>query len=123
MKRLANIGRFKERLDKVQSIEEAKGVLSNLVDVVQKEFDHIETNAGSGGGTPGPPGPAGPAGATGSQGEKGDKGDTGDPGPTPEPDTVGQVLYCGDGSTFTVETPLTNEYGWMVNDDGILLVV
>lgn len=36
---------------------------------------------------------------------------------------IGQVLYSVDGVTFTAQMPLTNEYGWMVNGDGILLVV
>lgn len=36
---------------------------------------------------------------------------------------VGQVMYSVDGIVFSVQLPLTNGYGWMVNDDGILLVV
>lgn len=36
---------------------------------------------------------------------------------------IGQVLYSVDGTTFTAELPLTNDNGWMVNDDGLLLVV
>lgn len=39
---------------------------------------------------------------------------------------VGQVLYSTDGSTFTAEQPVTSDessnYGWLVNNDGILLV-
>lgn len=36
---------------------------------------------------------------------------------------VGQVLYSVDGATFTKELPLTNGHGWMVNDEGKLLVI
>jgi hypothetical protein len=36
---------------------------------------------------------------------------------------VGQVLYSVDGSTFTVELPVTSRHGWLVNNDGIHIVV
>lgn len=36
---------------------------------------------------------------------------------------VGQVLFSVDGSTFTVRQPITTEEGWLVNDEGHLLVV
>lgn len=35
----------------------------------------------------------------------------------------GQVLFAADGSSFTVETPLTSSAGWLLNEDGVLLVV
>jgi len=35
----------------------------------------------------------------------------------------GEVLYSDDGLTFTAQLPLTNSWGWMVNDDGQLLIV
>lgn len=41
----------------------------------------------------------------------------------PTPTQVGQVLFSVDGVQFTVEMPLTNDHGWMVNSDGILLVI
>jgi hypothetical protein len=37
--------------------------------------------------------------------------------------SVGQVLYSVDGTTFESKTPLTSRHGWLVNRDGILLVV
>ncbi len=36
---------------------------------------------------------------------------------------VGQVLYSENGYNYETATPLTNDGGWMVNDDGILLIV
>ena len=36
---------------------------------------------------------------------------------------VGSVLYSVDGGAPTMEVPLTGDAGWLVNDDGILLVV
>ncbi len=36
---------------------------------------------------------------------------------------VGQVLYSTDGSSFSVQLPLASCEGWLVNDEGILLVV
>lgn len=39
------------------------------------------------------------------------------------PDQVGQIIYSVDGATFTVEQPLTSDAGWLVNDEGHLLVV
>ncbi len=36
---------------------------------------------------------------------------------------VGQVLYSKDGATFEAVTPLTSSGGWLVNDDGLLLIV
>lgn len=39
------------------------------------------------------------------------------------PTTVGQVLYSKDGTTFEAVTPLTSSGGWLVNDDGLLLIV
>lgn len=36
---------------------------------------------------------------------------------------IGQVPFSLDGITFTAQLPLTNEFGWMVNDDGILIVI
>jgi hypothetical protein len=36
---------------------------------------------------------------------------------------VGQVLSSIDGSTFEVQLPLTSCNGWLLNDDGVLLVV
>jgi hypothetical protein len=41
----------------------------------------------------------------------------------PTPTQVGQVLFCNDGSTFEVALPLTSTDGWLVNDDGTLLIV
>lgn len=35
---------------------------------------------------------------------------------------VGQVLSSCDGLTFAPELPVTNDFGWMVNDEGILIV-
>ena len=41
----------------------------------------------------------------------------------PTPTEIGQVLFSVTPSQFTVELPLTGPYGWLVNSDGILLVV
>jgi len=45
----------------------------------------------------------------------------------PAPTVIGQVLYTLNGTSFTVETPLVADgdggAGWLINDDGILLVV
>lgn len=41
----------------------------------------------------------------------------------PSATQVGEVLYTIDGATFAVQHPLTGLVGWMVNDEGILLVV
>ncbi len=43
-------------------------------------------------------------------------------GNLPTPSAVGQVLFSVDGLAFTVEDPLTSTEGWIVNDDGVLLV-
>jgi hypothetical protein len=39
------------------------------------------------------------------------------------PTEIGQVIYTTDGATWSAELPLTGPYGWLVNDDGILIVV
>jgi len=44
-------------------------------------------------------------------------------GAMPPATEIGQVLFSEDGATFTAETPLTSCEGWLVNNDGILLVV
>jgi hypothetical protein len=43
-------------------------------------------------------------------------------GNLPPATQVGQVLYSVDGLTFTVQQPLTSKQGWLVNNDGELLV-
>jgi hypothetical protein len=43
-------------------------------------------------------------------------------GALPAANDVGDVLLSVDGSTFTVRHPLTGSAGWLVNDDGTLLV-
>jgi len=35
---------------------------------------------------------------------------------------VGQVLFSVDGSTFTAELPVTADGGWLVSDQGVLIV-
>jgi len=35
---------------------------------------------------------------------------------------VGQVLYSADGATFGAETPVTGPSGWLVNNNGILII-
>jgi len=44
-------------------------------------------------------------------------------GALPPATQVGQVLFSADGTSFTVEVPITSCDGWLVNDDGVLLVV
>jgi len=44
-------------------------------------------------------------------------------GSLPSASQVGEVLYSKDGSTFTVELPVTSDYGWLVNNDGIHIIV
>jgi len=44
-------------------------------------------------------------------------------GSLPSAAEVGQVLYSADGSTFTVQTPLTECGGWLINDQGLHLAV
>lgn len=41
----------------------------------------------------------------------------------PPANDIGQVLLSVDGATFEVRLPITSEAGWLVNDDGHLLVV
>lgn len=41
----------------------------------------------------------------------------------PPATAIGEVLYSTDGATFTVHTPVTSPSGWLVNNDGTLLVV
>lgn len=41
----------------------------------------------------------------------------------PAPTGPGQVLYSIDGTTSAFRTPLTSSDGWLVNDEGVLLVV
>lgn len=36
---------------------------------------------------------------------------------------IGEILFSIDGVSFTAQLPLTNGNGWLVNDDGTLLVV
>jgi hypothetical protein len=36
---------------------------------------------------------------------------------------VGQVLYSQDGATFAAEDPMTSTAGWIVNSDGLLLIL
>lgn len=43
-------------------------------------------------------------------------------GGVPSPDSVGQVLICLEPGTFKVAQPITSKEGWLVNDEGILLV-
>ncbi len=40
----------------------------------------------------------------------------------PTPDSVGQVLICVESGFFKVAQPVTSKEGWLVNDEGILLV-
>ncbi len=44
-------------------------------------------------------------------------------GALPPPDQVGQVILSLDGVTFETRQPITTEAGWLVNDEGHLLVV
>jgi len=41
----------------------------------------------------------------------------------PKPTQVGEVLYSVNGENFSVAIPLTSDQGWLVNDQGILLVL
>lgn len=43
-------------------------------------------------------------------------------GALPAATDVGQVLFSLDGLTFEVAQPLTSDQGWLVNDEGTLLV-
>jgi hypothetical protein len=43
--------------------------------------------------------------------------------PLPVPNDIGVVLYAKSAEEFTIERPLTGPSGWLVNNDGILLVV
>ena len=43
-------------------------------------------------------------------------------GYNPIPDNIGQVLFSIDGATFEVAQPVTSNQGWLVNDQGILIV-
>lgn len=36
---------------------------------------------------------------------------------------IGNVLYSLNGATFTNQTPLTSTEGWLVMEDGVLMVV
>jgi len=38
-------------------------------------------------------------------------------------DNVGQVLYSADGVNFAAEDPITSEEGWLVNLDGLLIIL
>jgi hypothetical protein len=40
----------------------------------------------------------------------------------PDATQIGQVLFSIDGTEFTVQVPVTNPGGWLVNNEGILLV-
>lgn len=44
-------------------------------------------------------------------------------GGLPAADSVGQVLFSVDGLTFSRQQPMTSTDGWLVNDEGHLLVV
>ena len=39
-----------------------------------------------------------------------------------QPSQVGQILFSVDGLSFTPETPVTSQQGWLVNEEGILIV-
>jgi hypothetical protein len=41
----------------------------------------------------------------------------------PVPVQVGEVLYAAVVGVFSVELPITSIGGWLVNNDGILLIV
>lgn len=41
----------------------------------------------------------------------------------PVPGEAGEILFAASDSSFTAETPLTSDAGWLVNNDGILLIV
>jgi hypothetical protein len=44
-------------------------------------------------------------------------------GSLPSATQVGQVLFSVDGANFTVRQPLTSCEGWLVNNEGVLIVV
>jgi hypothetical protein len=44
-------------------------------------------------------------------------------GSLPDPTEIGQVIYAENGTDFSVELPITGPFGWLVNDDGILITV
>lgn len=44
-------------------------------------------------------------------------------GTLPVPVNVGQVLFAKTASEFTVEQPLTTAQGWLVNEEGTLIIV
>jgi len=44
-------------------------------------------------------------------------------GTLPTPVNIGQVLFAKTATTFSVEQPLTTAQGWLVNEEGTLLVV
>lgn len=43
-------------------------------------------------------------------------------GNVPTASRIGQVLYSENGSTFTAELPITSPQGWLVNDEGLLVI-
>lgn len=43
-------------------------------------------------------------------------------GGTPDAECVGQVLYSTDGLVFQAALPITSNQGWLVNEQGLLLV-
>lgn len=44
-------------------------------------------------------------------------------GNLPPATEIGQVLFAEDGASFTPELPVTGPFGWLRNDDGILIIV
>lgn len=44
-------------------------------------------------------------------------------GSLPPATEIGQVLFAEDGVAFTPELPITGPFGWLRNDDGILIIV
>ena len=44
-------------------------------------------------------------------------------GNLPTPVNIGQVLFAKSATEFTVEQPLTTAQGWLVNEEGTLLIV
>lgn len=38
-------------------------------------------------------------------------------------DAIGQIIISVDGISFSVQTPLVGDDGWLINDQGVLLVV
>jgi hypothetical protein len=63
----------------------------------------------------------GPTGPSGARGPTGPAGPTG-AGVAVAAERVGQVLYSVDGATFEARTPITTRQGWLVNNQGLLLV-